>query len=158
MASRFDDEDSEDEDAGLGEVGLAGTERKDKNNERKPRAAPSFPRLGSIEEALGAAQDGSDGEDDYFGETDGRGPAPFMSQMLEAQAQLNPAEFGAAAIRNEGDMFGQQLDTAERTSLAQRLKDIFDLPQLEDVISGALKDHPASLAGTDNHRISMLAA
>lgn len=135
MASRFDDDDSDEEDdAESAGAAFLGAGDKGKHKLRNQWTLPPFSRLGSIEEALAIAQKRGDDDDDS--ETDDRGPAPFMSQILEAQARMNTSVFEAAAIANEEAMFGQDSEAPEKISLAQRLKDIFDLPQLEDVISG----------------------
>lgn len=141
MSSRFDeDSDEDDEDTEAGGVAVAGAPPVDKGKpkavDRKPWA-PTISRLHSIEESGDVAGDAS-GDDSDLDTENKLGPAPFMSQMLEAQAQMNPAEFGAATLRTEAEMFGQAYEeTGEKSSeLSKRLMEIFDLPQMESVVSG----------------------
>ena len=70
------------------------------------------------------------------------GPAPFMSQILQAQAQIDPAGFGDVGQENDSEMhpFGsgeERFRKGEKSSeLAKKLMEIFSLPKLEDVVSG----------------------
>jgi len=139
MSSRFDEdseEDSDDDDVPAGGVGDKG---KAKATDRKPWV-PSFSRLHSIEESTGGASSAEAGSDGVSGLSTKLGPAPFMSQMLEAQAQMNTADFGATAQLAEAQMFGSSGEAQSKgeksSELSKKLKEIFDLPQLEQVVSG----------------------
>jgi sterol 3beta-glucosyltransferase len=144
MSSRFDEDSDEDddEDAGRGGVGVVGAvdKGKSKTTDRKPWA-PSFSRLHSIEEA-GAFNAGTSRDDASSDMESSRlGPAPFMSQLLEAQAQMNTTNLGISVQETEANMFGSQ-DRSQKggqsLELAKKLREIFDLAQTEQVVSGEL--------------------
>ena len=138
MSSRFDEDSDEDSDDDVPPAGGLVDKGKSKATDRKPWV-PSFNRLHSIEEA-GGASSAEPTQSDVSESSSKFGPAPFMSQMLEAQAQMNTADFGAAAQVSEATMLGngnEVLLKGEKSSeLAKKLKEIFDLPQMEKVVSG----------------------
>jgi sterol 3beta-glucosyltransferase len=97
-------------------------------------------RMGAIIEAKGQETLSSDDED-AVGRAGG-GPAPIMSQMLEAQAKLNTDVFGKTAQQAQNAMFGveeedESSSEKEQSSseLAKKLMDIFSLPEMEEVVS-----------------------
>jgi sterol 3beta-glucosyltransferase len=142
MSSRFDEDSDEDSDDDTETGGVAVPSTVDKGKSKAPDRkswAPSFPRLHSIEEAGNA--DASEDEAASDMESSRHGPAPFMSQLLEAQAQMNTTSLGMSVQETEADMFSSQDQDrfqkgAPSSELAKKLREIFDLPQTEQVVSG----------------------
>jgi len=140
MSSRFDEDSEEDTDADEEDNGAAIPSSVDKGKSKATDRNPwvsSFSRLHSIEETGDLNRDATGSE--VLEPPSKFGPAPFMSQILEAQAQMNPTNFSAAAQRNEIDMFGgeKQLQQVEKSSeLSKKLMEIFGLSQMEQVVSG----------------------
>ncbi|KAL7268034.1 Sterol 3-beta-glucosyltransferase [Rhizina undulata] len=63
------------------------------------------------------------------------GPAPIMSQMLEAQAQLNPAKL-TEGIYEETEMAEHdESEAKDSPDLAKKLMEIFSLPSPEKVVA-----------------------
>ncbi|KAA8893965.1 hypothetical protein FN846DRAFT_1002396 [Sphaerosporella brunnea] len=140
MSSRFDDsgEDSDDDDTepgGVSVTGITGEKGKSKATDRKSWV-PAFSRLHSIEESDHVDESTEDAASEMASSK--LGPAPFMSQLLEAQAQMNTTNLGLSAQQTEDDMFSKQdrdHNGASSSELAKKLKEIFDLPQTEQVVS-----------------------
>lgn len=144
MSSRFE-EDDEDDDSGseLDEPPVV-EEGKGKGIAGLPvergSANPSLNRLHPIEE-IGDADESAD-EDSFSDSKSSAGRAPYMSQILEAQAHINTAQFQDNALRNEQTMFSSgELDQPDRAlDLAEKLMEIFCLPAKEEVITGKWAD------------------
>jgi sterol 3beta-glucosyltransferase len=142
MSSRFDEDSDEDSDDDTETGGVAVPSTVDKGKSKAPDRkswAPSFPRLHSIEEAGNA--DASEDEAASDMESSRQGPAPFMSQLLEAQAQMNTTSLGMSVQETEAAMFSSQDQDrfqkgAPSSELAKKLREIFDFPQTEQVVSG----------------------
>lgn len=144
MGSRFDedsDDEEEDEEADKSAQSRASgsvDKGKLKATDRKPWA-PSFPKLNPIEETQGSAI--TDVHDDGPFETKtslGSGPAPVMSRILEAEAQMNTDVLRDTGLQPEGDMFeagGLPLNNRKLSELARKLMEIFGLVEMEDVIA-----------------------
>lgn len=144
MGARFDgeydddDDDEEDESAidtdhGTQDKGK-GVARRTGGGDHPPRP---FNRLHSIEETGDVEERG---EDDPLSATQSSlGKAPYMSQILEAQAYLNPEKLGES-VTNEQDKFLVDVkDQAEHNSdLAKKLMDIFGLREPEELVAGTL--------------------
>jgi hypothetical protein len=166
MSSRFDvdsdDEDDDEDDTGGVDLHDAAANAPAKAPERKPWG-PLFSPLQPIEESGGGSADtGGDDSSVDLATQPGLGPAPIMSQILEAQAQMNPANFGAAAQEQTEKMFGQGDEKQGRKSsdLAKKLMEIFNLPLEEDVVAGKLRrcSHLSKALLLTVSRVSLLVA
>ncbi|KAI5806302.1 hypothetical protein EDC01DRAFT_626384 [Geopyxis carbonaria] len=149
MSSRFDedsdDSGGDDDDAATTGIAastphLGGSKDKGKSTktgDRKP-GLPSFTRLKSIEESTYADAEENEGLYEASDSKSSLGPAPFMSQMLEAQAQMNSSSMELAATRTTEEMFGTEPEDKKRKSsdLAKKLREIFLFSKEEQVVSG----------------------
>lgn len=108
---------------------------------RSPRGLSSprlIPKLDAIDEK-GAPAPELDGEDDAD-----LGPAPFMSQILEARAEADSTELDRE-VHGQADVLAKS--EAERAAtrsedLEKKLMEIFMLPGREEVISGTHQGFP----------------
>ncbi|PWW72120.1 Glycosyltransferase Family 1 protein [Tuber magnatum] len=146
MSSRFGDEDSDDEGSPHSEpmtpTAEAVGETEASADERSVDRGSGLFRLDSIEESRkGKERDNHDAdsnEEDTSPLTRvvSNSSAPYMSQILQAQAQMNSANFAVAAQLQEAEMFGDSEDELkDHPDLAKRLMEIFNLPETEEVIS-----------------------
>jgi sterol 3beta-glucosyltransferase len=82
-------------------------------------------------------------------------PEPVMSRMLEARAEMS----SRPSFDLEGSSRDQQNRGAETgpSTLAQKLKEIFEFEELEEVIEGMVQLHYALFMANDHNRVSLLA-
>jgi len=146
MSSRFGDEDSDDDGSPHSEptTPTAETTRKaeESADQHSTDGGPSS-FLDSIEESRKGKErdnyDADSNEEDTSPLTRvvSNSSAPYMSQILQAQAQMNSANFAVAAQLKEAEMFGDNEEgPKDHPDLAKRLTEIFNLPEAEEVISG----------------------
>lgn len=147
MSSRFGDEDSDDEGSPHSEptTPTAETARKAKESADKHSAdkgSNDF-HLDSMKESRKDKErsnyDADSNEEDTSPLTRvvSNSSAPYMSQILQAQAQMNSSNFAVAAQLKEAEMFGDNEEgPQDHPDLAKRLTEIFSLPETEEVISG----------------------
>ena len=147
MSSRFGDEDSDDEGPPHSEPTTPTAETTRKAEEAADNlwadgGSNNF-RIDSIEELRKGKErdnyDADSNEEDTSPLTRvvSNSSAPYMSQILQAQAQMNSANFAVATQLKEAEMFGDnQEEPGDHPDLAKRLTEIFNLPEAEEVISG----------------------
>lgn len=148
MSSRFD-EDSDDEDDGsphLSESTTPTTETagrgKTTSNRLLDEKGLGIPSFRAKKES--SKDKGNDLDEDSAGEGSSalthpvsNISAPIMSQMLQAQAQMNSSNFAVAAQLKEAEMFEDNSDVPkDHPDLAKKLTEIFNLPETEKVVSG----------------------
>ncbi|CAZ83690.1 unnamed protein product [Tuber melanosporum] len=146
MSSRFGDEDSDDEGYTHSEPTTPTAETTGKNKASADKhlvdKGSKLFRLDSIEESRKGRERDDDDADPNEEDTSpltrvvSNSSAPYMSQILQAQAQMNSANFAVAAQLKEAEMFEDgEGEPKDHPDLAKRLTEIFNLPQTEEVIS-----------------------
>jgi sterol 3beta-glucosyltransferase len=150
MSSRFDD-DSEDDDGGspyLSEPTTPTTEStrgKATSGKRLEEKGFGLPGLRATKESRkdkgkGNVLDSVGGSSSALAHTVSSSSAPIMSQMLQAQAQMNSPSFAVSAQLKEAEMFEDNEDEPkDHPDLAKRLTEIFNLPETEEVVSGGFR-------------------
>jgi len=82
-------------------------------------------------------------------------PEPVMSRMLEARAEMSSRpSFDLEGLSK--DQQNKGLETGPST-LAQKLKEIFEFDELEEVIDGMTQQHYALFMANNHNRIPLLA-
>lgn len=120
MGSRFDEQSDISEDEG---------------EDSLPPSEKPLPTLEAIMEARGT-QAGDEGDEGELASS--RGPAPVMSQMLQAEAQMNMEDVSEEDRATIVGIQEEDENEPKSSKLAKRLMEIFNLPEMENVVSGKL--------------------